>query len=545
VAQGRDLRLEYLSMKHRIIALLLVVVFAGALWASALEKELLANGYKFYEKKDYSGAADYLGQVVDMNPGNDQARFYLIYSLLFSGSQELALRHTQVLQRKHPNESSYTVLAAQIKEELKKLEQIKKEANKSTLIPKEVIFGGYEPKTVSREVKREPAPERERITSRSRPKTPLDHAITAIDNEEYEEATKALKNILRSDPKSYMAYHQLGVIDFNLGQYNEAIKNFRKALEITPRHFQSQFLLANTYKELGNYKLSEREFKRALGIHPDMFAQQNLAEVYIKMGQIDKAAQLYTEILDVAPDFSDAKAGLSKVKHLLGRNTEALSLINELMDEGKHSGETSYMKAMLLFESQAYNEAIAEATNLIGNYPSNYSYKAFYAKCLLKVYDFDNAMRVLSEVLQARPDNIDGKLVLAEAYLVTGAVTDSQNMVTELEKELQLPETSHLNARIASHKNNEDATRTYFQEYINRALGQPKPLYEYALYLESIEAWSDAIIVYNELIKKYPKSDYLALSKTGISKAQDNLGNKETIKAPAFNPNLRPGSMKY
>jgi tetratricopeptide (TPR) repeat protein len=534
-------------MKYRIIALILAVMVVGTIWASALENELLANGYKYYEKKDYSGAADYLGQVVDMNPNNDQARFYLVYSLLFSGSQELALRHTKILQRKFPNEQSYKVLGKQIEEEIKKLEQIKKEANKSTLIPKEVILGAYESKSGSGQAaKTEPAPERERITSRTKSRTPIDRAVALIDNEEYEEAIVLLKEILKTDPKSYMAYHQLGVIDFSIGQYSDAIKNFKKALEITPRHFQSQFLLANTYKEIGNYKQSEREFKRAIGIHPDMFAQQNLAEIYIKLGQIDKAAQLYTEILDVAPDFSDAKAGLARVKHLQGRNAEALDLINDLLQEGKSSGEIHYMRALLLSENYLHSEATAEATNLIGNYPTNYSYKAFYAKCLLKNYDLDNAMRVLTEILNARPDNIDGKLVLAEAYLISGAVTDSQTLVTEVEKELQLPETSHLNARIATHKKNEDAARAYFQEYINRALGQPKPLFEYAQYLESIEAWPDVIVVYNELIKKYPQSDYLGVSREGISKAQENLGKREDIKAaPAFNPNLRPGSMKY
>ena len=58
----------------RCFTVFLLLSVSTGIFGQTLEQELTSQGFKYYEKQDYSGAADYLGQVVDMNPGNDQIR---------------------------------------------------------------------------------------------------------------------------------------------------------------------------------------------------------------------------------------------------------------------------------------------------------------------------------------------------------------------------------------------------------------------------------------------------------------------------------------
>ena len=83
-------------MFRKIAALLCACLLLAAnamLCAQDLVPALLDQGLKLYAARDYRGAADYLGQVVDMAKDHDQARYYLAYSLALSGNQEKALEH--------------------------------------------------------------------------------------------------------------------------------------------------------------------------------------------------------------------------------------------------------------------------------------------------------------------------------------------------------------------------------------------------------------------------------------------------------------------
>ncbi|OQB46124.1 MAG: tetratricopeptide repeat protein [bacterium ADurb.Bin157] len=530
----------------RCFAVFLLLGVSTGIFGQTLEQELTSQGFKYYEKQDYSGAADYLGQVVDMNPGNDQIRYYLVYSLFFSGNHDSALKHAIHLSKKYPDNQQYAILVKQIEKEISKFVQKKQELIAKSKIPQEVIFGGYQ----SMDVMREPRVSTEtREITKPKPKTPLDEAIAKMDEELFDEAKVLLKKIISADGKNAMAWHQLGVIDFTFGKYKDAIKNFSKALEISPKHFQSNFLLADSYRQLGDFRKAESEFGKCLDIQQDIFASLNLADVKIKLGKIAEAEKIYSDLIEKNANLTDAKAGLAHIKHMQGENREALELVNSALRGGKGSSEIRYIKALLMAENRLYNEAAGEMTEILKDFPNNYKYKAFQAYCMLMNYDIQNAIKIATEILEKKPDNADAKLVLAEALLISGSYRDATDQISAAEKISKSPKAAELMARIAEKQSGNDEARAHYMEYVSRSNGQPKPLYEYAQFLERIKADKDAITVFEEIIKKHPKADFAKNAKTAAERLKSSGANsgktQQSGNAPKSDPNIRPGSMKY
>jgi Tfp pilus assembly protein PilF len=55
------------------------------------------------------------------------------------------------------------------------------------------------------------------------------------------------KNALQIDPKFHLAYHALGIIEFEERNYKKAYKYFSKAVQIDPNHLPSQLQLGKLF----------------------------------------------------------------------------------------------------------------------------------------------------------------------------------------------------------------------------------------------------------------------------------------------------------
>ena len=54
------------------------------------------------------------------------------------------------------------------------------------------------------------------------------------------------------DPKFYLAYFQLGVLQKKQGQSKKAIESLKKVIEINPNHEKTWFTLGTAYEADGN-----------------------------------------------------------------------------------------------------------------------------------------------------------------------------------------------------------------------------------------------------------------------------------------------------
>ena len=77
----------------------------------------------------------------------------------------------------------------------------------------------------------------------SQSKNPEELILSATEKQRigaYDEAIKFLPQMLKIDPKSVVAFNQMGLVYSEAGQRNEAIDSFKKSLELGPQNLQAR-----------------------------------------------------------------------------------------------------------------------------------------------------------------------------------------------------------------------------------------------------------------------------------------------------------------
>ncbi len=537
-------------IRHCLVlsALFFSMIFGGAAASGQdLVPTLLDQGLRLYAAKDYSGAADYLGQVVDMAPDHDQARYYLAYSLAMSGNSEQALVHARSLAGRKPAEKQYSDLVKQLEGEIARSAQAKQQQQVVKSVPKEVILGGYHSVDTMREPivstqTREITPPKER--------TPLDLAIEKIDEEQYASAAVLLKEILAKDPANSKALHHLGLIKFNDGKYKEAIEDFEMALKADAKSFQSRFLIGDCYRALDDYAKAEEQFRKAIELKDDVFAMLNLADAVFKQGRLKEADEIYQKILKKDNEVSDARIGIAQIRLFQGQIEEASEMINKAIASGGGNPEANYIKAQLLLENKMFDEAAEEATKAVTVSPGNQRYRALRSLALVRSLNVAKGLEEAGEILRESPDNIDARLVLAEGLIMTGSAADAEEHLAAVEKRMKHPQVAYLRGSAALRNGENDKAKDYFREYLELSPGQPRAAFEYATFLETSGQEADALVAYREIAEQYGDTAYAtqsneALSRLDAKKSEAGNESGKTKESKPANPNLRPGKVKF
>jgi len=532
------------NSRVRLFVIIAMFILSGVGLSSALDlvPALLDQGLRLYAAKDYSGAADYLGQVVDMAPEHEQARFYLVYSLAMSGNRELALSHARRLATAKPAEKQYSDLVKQLEGEIAKVQQQKQQQTTVRSVPKEVVLGGYKSLDTMREPMvstqtREIAPPRE--------KTPLDLAIEKIDEELYASATILLKEILAKEPANSKALHHLGLVKFNTGNYSEALKDFEKALAADSKSFQSRFLMGDCYRAMDDYKKAEEQFRKAIEIKEDVFAMLNLADAIVKQGRLKEAEEVFDKILKKDAEVSDARIGLAQIKLYQGKIEDASEMVNKVIAAGSGNPEASYIKALILIENKLFDEAAEEAGKAMLAVPGSLKYRALRALALVRGFNVARGLEEAAAILREFPDNLDARLVLAEGLIMSGAVGDAEEHLQAVEKKMRHPQVPYLRASAALRNGEKDKAKEYFSEYLQLSAGQPRASFEYAQFLETSGQEEDAMVAYREITEQFKETAYAQQAEEGIARLSDKVkGESGGAKTPE-SQNLRPGKVKF
>jgi len=131
----------------------------------------------------------------------------------------------------------------------------------------------------------------------------INNALNAILQEE-------VKGDLTSDDCDYEALFQKGIGYRRQGQLDEAIKELQKASNDPENIVRNSRMLAMCYAEQDNYRDAIREFEKACHeLSSDdsgyLDIQYELADVYMKNGDNDKAQFRYAAINQYDPTFRD------------------------------------------------------------------------------------------------------------------------------------------------------------------------------------------------------------------------------------------------
>jgi tetratricopeptide (TPR) repeat protein len=180
-------------------------------------------------------------------------------------------------------------------------------------------------------------------------------ATVYFDHGRYAEAESAAQRVVELQPDSSRGLMLLGVVRFAAGKYDEAIATFERALAVRPD--------AAVHTNLGNalfaarrYADAARSFEEAARLSPTSpFKHRNLADVYERLGQRDRARRAHARTAELCESALRKNARDARIVSLLsfseaklGRTNDALRHAEESVALAPEMADVVYSKAVVL-----------------------------------------------------------------------------------------------------------------------------------------------------------------------------------------------------
>lgn len=200
------------------------------------------------------------------------------------------------------------------------------------------------------------------------------------------ENQKSLEELIQKEPRFYEAYYFLGEMALKRKQLITAEKNFLKAYEQIPE--SSSTIIS-------------------------------LASIYFSFEELEKSLEFHEEALRMAPAYRAALLGKALCQGYLGKNEEAIEILNMLIKLGKYyMGDAHYWLAWNHNELENLNEAwenIEKAMNYFVGYSQVLSLAGIIA---FKKENLEVAEENLKEALELDRSNCEASYYLGKVYAV-------------------------------------------------------------------------------------------------------------------------------
>jgi predicted CXXCH cytochrome family protein len=164
-----------------------------------------------------------------------------------------------------------------------------------------------------------------------------------------------------------------------------------------------------------------REYEETMRYSLDFsFAAHNLANLYLALGEADRAEEYYRRALAVDDLFIPAKMNLAVLYNSEGRNAEAEELLREVLESYPENHEAEYALALLLVETGRSGEALPWLERAADGMPARTRIRYNLGLLQQQLGRPDQAEASLRAIVDAEPTNLDYLYALADFYAKRG-----------------------------------------------------------------------------------------------------------------------------
>jgi predicted O-linked N-acetylglucosamine transferase (SPINDLY family) len=175
-------------------------------------------------------------------------------------------------------------------------------------------------------------------------------------------AGREFETVLRIDPGHLDAMFNLGVVSLDQGGFGDARRWFERVLAQAPDYADAHVSLGVVDQKEGRLEEALARFRRALALNPRHApALSNFARTLALQHRPEEARERYLAALDLAPDLIDARAGLAAAALALGRYTEGIAQLREVLVRDAKDAQAWSALADALFQNGELDEAASAA----------------------------------------------------------------------------------------------------------------------------------------------------------------------------------------
>lgn len=215
-------------------------------------------------------------------------------------------------------------------------------------------------------------------------------------------ALKLLNQVVKKAPDFALAQQELGLTLLVLGQGKDATRTLRKAVELDSKLPRAWKALGDLLAVGGDEEASQQAYQQHLALtagHPTLVLAANC----LYTGKLAKVEQLCRSYLKEHPTDVSAIRMLADVGIRLSQLEDAQSLLERCLELAPdyHMARNNY--AQVLFKRQQYDAALQQLKILIDVEPNNPSHHVLEASILVRIGKYDEAIEIYNWVLSRYP----------------------------------------------------------------------------------------------------------------------------------------------
>jgi tetratricopeptide (TPR) repeat protein len=176
------------------------------------------------------------------------------------------------------------------------------------------------------------------------------------------------------------------------------------------------YAIGNAWLDLGRYEKALDAFRSALRLDPALVkADYNLALTYARMRSTADAESILNRLLADDPRNVTLLSTLAWAYHLGGRDGEALAAYDRVLAIAPESVDAWYNSALILWKGGKKEEALVRTRRMLALSPEDPQGLLAAGSLLLESGDAASAEDFLGRYVQKRPDDMEGRYLLAQA----------------------------------------------------------------------------------------------------------------------------------
>jgi tetratricopeptide (TPR) repeat protein len=353
----------------------------------AKEARYLESGKRMMQKKDYARAIIQFSNAVKVKPNDAEPRYQLALAYLATHDLNSCASNLQMALKLNPTHQQARLQMAELMAVFGNRESVQKAQA-----------------TIHDLIKTEPASADELSAL----------AITEFKLGNPQDAENHLEEALKKSPKDLAAAISLAKVKRSLHDLAGAEDTLKKAAAQPPPSANAYVALGQFYMSVGRATDAETQFRRAMQTDPkNGLGLLSLAALQVRTNKLDQAEQTYAQ-LSALPD-----------KQYRGYHATFLSA------RGKH------------------DQAIAEFEKLFREQPDDRGARTDLVREYMRAQRTDEALKLLTAVLDKHPKDFDALLQRSGIYLASGRADDAQKDLTQaLRFRADSPEAHYLMAKV-------------------------------------------------------------------------------------------------
>lgn len=231
-----------------------------------------------------------------------------------------------------------------------------------------------------------------------------------------DKAIEILEKNISDDPQDNHSRLTLGYLYFRHDRFEEARTALEKHVAQEPDSYSGSVMLARLYRTMGEVELARTMYEKVLDLNWSFLQALDAAEFYEQIREYERAAELYTKLLEEEPDNETSRRKLAGLYMLLGKPEQAIVELETLKKSSKEPEKVDLAIGRLFLEQKQYAKAIHHFGRMLVTYPDMDIVRPLMALAYYESGDGEGAKKVLAQVPVDSKEYEDAILMLVRLY---------------------------------------------------------------------------------------------------------------------------------